>query len=294
MIGFNGGLVGKLRDSVSTQRNPGAWTAREQSIYRAISGKWPTAPTPGDPFPVAYRSLIDNFASTKYFVDATTGSDSNAGTSFATAFATIGKAITTASSGHMIVVYPGSYTNTQTGIGAGAACCISDANKNLQIVCAPGQVKITGSTSAARDYHAVELYNANSNLYGAIIERNSGTRTDNYMTALIGWTDGSIYNCVLRVTNTNNAWSVVYDNANRAFLVDGCLFAANAAPLANYTGGGVSTIQNTASNQTFSIGGTMTNNGSNKTINSDWSVDSGSYGVYSGTYSWVLSTFTYP
>lgn len=294
MIGFNGGLVGKLRDSVSAQSNPGVWTAREQSIYKAISGKWPTAPVPGDPFPAAYRSLIDNFASTKYFVDATTGSDSNAGTSYATAFATIGKAITTASSGHMIVVYPGSYVNTQSSVLGYAGCCISDAAKNLQIVCAPGQVKITGSTSALRDYHAVELYNPNSKLYGAIIERDSGARTANYQTALIGWTDGSIYNCVLRVTNTNNYWSVVYDNYNAAFLVDGCLFVASAAPDPVYSGGTVATIQNTASNRTFSIGGTMTNNGFNKTIGSTWGVDSNSYGVYSGTYSWILSTFTYP
>lgn len=293
MLGFNGGLIGKYKEAVGSQSNPGVWTPSEQRIWRGVTGKWPTAPVPGDPFPVAYRTLIDNFASTKYYVDATTGSDLSAGTSFATAFATIGKAITTAASGSMIVIYPGSYTNVQTGIQNYGASVIADANKNLQIVCAPGQVKITGSTSALRDYHAVELYNAGSNLYGAILERDSGTRSANYMTALIGWSDGGIHNCVLRATNSNGNWSVVYDNSNRAWLASSCLFIG-ANYLTSYSGGTVATIENSASNKTFSIGGTMTNNGFNKTINSDWSVDSGSYGVYSGTYAWIQPSFTYP
>jgi hypothetical protein len=300
MIGFNGGLVGKLRDSVSSQSNPGVWTAREQSIYKAISGKWPTAPVPGDPFPAAYRSLIDNFASTKYFVDATTGSDSNAGTSFATAFATIGKAITTASSGHMIVVYPGSYTNNTTGYFPGyfySNHLIGDASKSLQIVCAPGQVSISGSNTGARDYHAVSFGNADSKIYGAILNRNNGGRLNNYDTAFLGRDSelvrGQIINCAIRETNANGGFGLIYDNSNTAWTIDSCLLIGTTF-LGNYSGGTVATVKNSASNVSPSILGNMTNNGFNKTINGNWSVDSISYGVYSGTYSWILSTFTYP
>lgn len=300
MIGFNGGLIGVPRDSIGSQSNPGIWTPNEQKLYRGIAGRWPTAPQPGDPFPAAYRSLIDNFASTKYYVDALTGSDLSAGTSHETAFATIDKAMTTASSGHMIVVYPGSYTNNTTGYYSGYSYSnhlIGDGSKSLQIVCAAGQVSISGSNTGARDYHAVSFGNADSKIYGAILNRNNGGRVNNYDTAFLGKNSavvrGEIINCVIRETNANGRFGLVYDNSNTSWTIDSCLLIGTTF-LGNYSGGYYATIKNSASNANPSITGTMLNNGMNKTINSDWSVDSTSYGVYSGTYAWMQSTFMYP
>jgi len=294
MIGLNGGLVGKLRDSASAQSNPGVWTAREQGIYKAIAGKWPTAPVPGDPFPPAYRSLIDNFASTKYFVDATTGSDSNTGTSFATAFATVDKAVTTASSGNMIVVYPGTY-NTGFSIDSYSDAVFHDQGKALTVVCAAGQVKLQRSTSSSkRDFACLGVTNAGTSLYGAIIERNNGGRTTNYTVAMLRYTRGSVYNCVLREVGSNGYFSLIYDNSNGYWKLDGCLVLGNTWT-ANYTGGGIADFINSASNNaSVAITGSMSNTAVGKTINSDWSVDSASYGVYSGTYGWIQTTFTYP
>ena len=60
-----------------------------------------------------YRTLINDFSSTIYYVDENNGSDSNAGTDVAR-FATVDKAVETASSGNMIVVYNGTYNNPNT------------------------------------------------------------------------------------------------------------------------------------------------------------------------------------
>jgi hypothetical protein len=62
-------------------------------------------------FPAAYTALINSFSGTKYYVK-TTGSDSNAGTSEAAPKLTIQGAVSAASSGSMIIVYPGLYTRT--------------------------------------------------------------------------------------------------------------------------------------------------------------------------------------
>lgn len=48
MIGFNGGLIGRLNLSAAQARNPGVWTAREQEVARR-AGRW------------TGQELIDNY-----------------------------------------------------------------------------------------------------------------------------------------------------------------------------------------------------------------------------------------
>lgn len=297
MIGHNGGLIGVPRDSISSQSNPGVWTPNEQMLYRGIPGRWPTSPQPGDPFPVAYRSLINNFASTKYYVDAVSGSDLSAGTSHATAFATINKAIVTAPSGSMIVVYPGVYNNLQVLNASYAGSVLYDLGKQLQIVCAAGQVKITNAsllaTYSGRDLAACILVSG-SNVYGAIIERDNGGRSLNYAVAFLRFTRGNMYNCVIREVSSNGRFSLIYDNSNGYWKLDGCLVIGSTL-LNSYSGGTYAEFINSASdNASVAITGSMTNTVTGVTINSDWSVSSTSSGVYSGTYAWYLSNFTYP
>lgn len=297
MIGFNGGLVGIPRDSIGSQSNPGIWTPNEQSLYRGITGKWPTAPVPGDPFPVPYRNLINTFTSTKYYVDAVTGSDLSAGTSSNTAFATIDKAVTTAASGSMIVVYPGVYNNLQITNTSYEGGPLTDRGKVLQIVCAAGQVKITNAallaTYSGRDIPACVLV-AGSNVYGAIIERDNGGRTLNYAVGLLRFTRGNMHNCVIRDVSSNGRFSLIYDNSNGYWKLDSCLVIGSTW-LSNYAGGTFADFINSASdNASVSIGGNMTNTVTGVTISSSWSVSPPSNGVYSGTYGWYLTTFTYP
>ena len=293
MIGFNGGLIGAVRDPIGSQSTPGVWTPNEQSLYRGSQGGWPVAPVPGDPFPVAYRSLITNFGSTKYYVDGPSGSDLNAGTTYATAFATIDKAVTTAPSGSMIVVYPGTY-NTDFVLDAYSAAVFYDQNKTLTVVCAAGQVKFQRNTSTSVRDLACLITKSGTSLYGAIIERDNGGRTLSYAVGMLRFARGSAYNCVLREVNSNGYFSLIYDNGNGYWKLDSCLVLGSSWT-GNYSGGSSADFINSASNNaSITIPGNMTNTVVNKTINSDWSVDSSSYGVYAGTYGWYFSTFSYP
>lgn len=269
-------------------------------------GKNPDATTAvSDPnFPTAYTTLISSFIGTKIYVK-TTGNDSNAGTEENSPKATIQGAISSATSGSMIIVYPGSYTNNTSGNASGSSYSgqlLTDENKNLQIVCAPGQVKITGTNSGARDYHAIGFRNSSSKIYGAILERNNGGRSNSYETAFIsfsageGLVTGQIYNCVFREINANGAWSMHYDNGGGAnWLAEGCLFIGSNWTN-NYSGGGNTITRFSASNNSsWTTSGTFTGNSKPVTITSKWGVGSTSYGVYYGTYAWVeaMTTQTY-
>ncbi|PIR05184.1 MAG: hypothetical protein COV57_00370, partial [Candidatus Liptonbacteria bacterium CG11_big_fil_rev_8_21_14_0_20_35_14] len=67
-----------------------------------------------DPYEASsiYRGEVPVSLTGNYYVDYTSGSDTNNGTSSATAFKTIKKAIDTASSGHTIILMPGTHTIT--------------------------------------------------------------------------------------------------------------------------------------------------------------------------------------
>ena len=256
-------------------------------------------------FPAAYTSLISNFSGNKIYVK-TTGNDSNAGTTEDSPKLTVQSAISAATSGSMIIVYSGSYTNNTSGNASGSSYSgqlITDENKNLQIVCAPGQVKISGSNSGARDYHAISFRNSSSKIYGAILERNNGGRSNSYDTAFISFSageasvTGQIYNCVFREINANGSWSMHYDNGGVAnWLAEGCLFIGNTWT-GNYSGGSNTTTRYSASNNSsWTTNGTFTGNSKPVAITSTWGVGSTSYGLYYGTYAWdeaAVTTQTY-
>ena len=250
----------------------------------------------GGYFPTAYQSLIDGFAGTKLYVK-TTGSDSNAGTSESLPKATIQGAISAAATGSMIIVYPGTYTNNTSGNASGSSYSgqvLTDEAKNLQIVCAPGQTKLTGSNSGGRDLHSLGFRNSSSKIYGLIIERDNGGRAQQYSNAFIGFSagegisvTGQIYNCVFREINSNGQWSMHYDNSGTAnWLAEGCLFIG-ANWLGNYSGGSSTTTRYSASNNSsWTTSGTFTGNQRPVSIASNWTVGSTAYGVYYGTYAW--------
>jgi hypothetical protein len=238
-------------------------------------------------FPAAYNALINNFSGTKIYVK-TTGNDSNAGTSESAPKATIQGATSAASTGSMIVVYPGSYTisNTHT--------MVTDSDKNLQIVCSPGRVKLSGTNTVDRDFHCFGLGNNSSKLYGLIMERNNNGRTDSYMNAFMRWlTNGEAYNCVFREVNASGRFSMHYDNENTSsWLAEGCLYIGSTW-LGNYSGGSQSATRYSASNNSgWTAGGVFTGNQKPVTIASDWSVGSTAYGVYYGTYAWTAANVT--
>lgn len=253
-------------------------------------------------FPTAYQTLISGFGGSKIYVNATGGNDANGGGSVEAPKATIQGAISAASTGSMIIVYPGTYSNNTSGNASGSSYSgqvITDENKNLQIVCAPGQVKITGSNSGARDLHSVGFRNSSSKIYGAIIERDNGGRTNSYSNAFIGFSagegtvTGQIYNCVFREINANGQWSMHYDNSGGAnWLAEGCLFIGSNW-LGNYSGGGSTTTRYSAStNSSWTTSGTFTGNQRPVSVASNWTVGSTSYGVYYGTYAWDPTSIT--
>lgn len=291
MYDASGRLFGKPRTTSTTASVPGLWTMQQQ-IEAKRADLWPIAPVPGDPFPAAYRSLIDNFASTKYYVDALKGSDLSAGTSRETSLATLDKAIEIAPGGSMIVVYPGSYHNPNTYTSmydSYYSSVIIDRNKSLQIVCAPGQVMLTGTDLGRRDFGHYTFLNVNSKIYGAIIYRNNGGRTANFSTAISRSGQGALYNCVFREVGTNGYFSLHYANGYVTF--SNCLVIGGSWT-GNYNGTGAF-LYSASNNASVSAASSNIGNGLGKAINLDWSVDSISYGVYSGTYAWNFSTLTY-
>lgn len=238
-------------------------------------------------FPAAYNTLINNFSGTKIYVK-TTGNDSNAGTSESAPKATIQGATTAASTGSMIIVYPGSYTVSN------AHGMVMDGGKNLQIVCSPGQVKLSGTNTVDRDFHCFGLSNDSSKLYGLIMERNNNGRTDNYMNAFIRpRAYGEAYNCVFREVNASGRFSMHYDNESiDTWLVEGCLFIGSTWQ-GNYSGGGQAVTRNSASNNSgWTSAGVFTGNQKPVTIASDWTVGSTAYGAYYGTYAWTAANVT--
>lgn len=292
MLDFNGGLIGKYKESIGSQSNPGVWTLNEQRIWRGVAGRWPTAPLPGDPFPTAYRELIDA-ATTKYFVDSLTGSDLSTGTSTETAFATVDHAVATAPTGSTIVVYPGTYNNPNSYASmydSYYSSVLIDRAKHLTFICAPGRVVFTGTDLGRRDFGAATFGNASSKLYGAIIKRNNGGRTNNYSTAMNRSGGGQFYNCVFQEIGSNGYFSLHY--ASAAITWSNCLIIGGSWR-GNYNSTG-SLLYSASNNASTSAIGTNTGNGLGVAINSDWSVGSTAYGVYSGTYAWLDAVVTYP
>lgn len=252
--------------------------------------------------PAAYQTLINTFGGTVRYVDPT-GSNGNSGTE-ASPWADPLYAINTgASSGDMIVIKPGTYILSSVifDFSSISRYIFSDANKDLEIVCYPGQVKIIGPTTdpGSRDYHHIHLQNSNSHLYGGIIYRNNNNRANNYSNAIFGYprtsgNTGTVSNTFFKETNANGRYSIHYDNPNtHNWTANNCSFNGSTWQ-SNYSGGSSTTVNFCAGSGSWTTSGTKNNPQTNSTFNSDFSttVSNTTYGVYSGTYAWDSASVT--
>lgn len=255
-------------------------------------------------FPDSYKTLINNYAGTKKFVDATNGSNSNNGDTEATAYATLEYCHTQISgntSAIMIVVNPGTYdltpgNSTQSFVNS----LIDDFGNERVYVCSPDARTVVSYTASqtVRDAPMVQLTNANSAIYGGVLKRNNNGRTTNYTVAFFRGNAGATYlnglglfNCVLQETNANGDWSLQYDNSgNAAMEVTNCTFYTTENGQGDYSGGAGLVLNNCAFNYTYGAGtATKNNTVINQTIDANTyalSTDNTTYGVYSGTYAW--------
>ena len=256
------------------------------------------------PFPTAYKNLIANYsASNTRYYDISNGNDSNNGQTEATAKQNLGSDLNSwlnGSNGRIAVIMPGTYPITNHTPGSYGNRMLQ-WDTNSKCVCAPGQVTITSTSAAARDFHVFGMRNADAGIYGAIIKRNNGGRTNNYSRAMWGYdasaTSGDVYNCVIEETNGNNAMSHIYDNSNSGnrYMERSTIVADMVSPyscgtsLADNIAMTFSSSQFCPSGNNFKYNVTFTTSPSGNPyyINNNTS-DNATYGVYGGTYSWKI------
>lgn len=255
-----------------------------------------------DPFPSAYRTLIDNHSGAKIYVDPENGNDGNDGSFYFPKknFFNLGAV----SSGTMIVHYPGvSQYDFQQNTGSRTATITPDviASNNIKIVCAPGQVRLrTRNTGTTRDHHAYDAQFTGTTTYGAIIEYVS-ERVQNYMNAMYAsGTKGTMYNCVFRaITNTNwdslsnqartnGSFSIHYDNGNAINLdAYACLFLGGSWQ-GNYSGGtSCDLLYCSGNNSNIQTAGDSTGSAFGDSPDSAYDVSTTDRGVYYNGYNYA-------
>ena len=250
--------------------------------------------------PKIYYDLIQAHTGTKYYVDAYGGNDSGNG-SETQPWLTPPKAFDTAETGSMIIIRPGTYIYTRTGeLEGGDFEGVNYSNavvwdtlsggtvKELKIVCYPNLVILRASapdTADPRDFHSGSLRHPNSYIYGAIIERDNGGRTDTYSNAFFahngGYEDvkGSYYNCVFKEINAVQRYSITYGNTNGGcqFVAKNCLFIADTWQNNYDSNSQHGTLYNCASNDsnfnTSSDASIENNVVKNITYNADYSIN---------------------
>lgn len=262
-------------------------TAGEQ----VATGYWPTA----------YEVLINSSTYTKYFINQSTGSDSNDGLSEAAPFASFDKFVTVTANltnAIMAVVYPGTYSVTMTAVGIDAM--YTDNGKARVIVGYPKTTILSYvANRASRDCPMMLLSNPLTRLYGLILKRNNNGRTLNYATAFFyGFTyfQAKVYNCVYQEVNGNAKWSLGYANAGWTVTpsVNYCSFAVSAAGLGDYSGAATLTFERCLFNWVYtSTPSTMISNqvGSFHTMSFTTYKVTGftpNTGVYNGPYAWPV------
>jgi hypothetical protein len=251
-------------------------------------------------FPDAYDSLVDSATSVKYV--SASGSDSNNGNTATTPYLTIAQALSATSSTATtvtIVVLAGTYNISATDLGNSyGAACILDSSKPRVFVCCPGQVIINCTDSTGlRDFAPVRFLNSSSAIYGAIIKRNNGGRTNSYSVSVLNDESvgfkGSLYNTVFQEVNSNNAWGIQYDNGSDSTAkAYNCTFYNGANATGDYSGSTGCVITDTVFNTSASSSATFTGCLTNQTVNATTYVTTGitNKGVYSGTYAWNGTT----
>ena len=282
------GLIGWNTDSKSIEIYNGVDPDSGEPVWMSVASAGG-----GGQLPPAYQQVIDAFTGTKYYVDPA-GSNGAAGTEVAP-WQTINHATATAVTGSMIIVKPGTYQQSTVMFedNSFTSKIYWDNGKNLRVVCSPGQVKIIGPATdpGERDFHHIIQTNSSSKLYGCIIYRNNNGRTNNYSNAIFGYptpaaNTGEVYNTFFRETGSNGQWSLHYDNPNdhswKAF--NSSFMGSNW--VGNYTGGSSTQCVNCAGSVAWVSSGTNTSPLQNATFNNDFSCQSSTQGVYSGTYAW--------
>lgn len=253
----------------------------------------------GNDFPAPYQQLIDAFSGAKYYVDPS-GSNGNNG-SESSPWQTINHATANAPSGSMVVVNPGTYQQSAVMFedSSFTSKIYWDHGKNLQVICAPGQVKLIGPSTdpGERDFNMIIQTNSSSKLYGCIMYRNNNGRTNNYSNAVFGYptpgaNTGEVYNTFFREIGSNGQWSMHYDNPNNhSWKALNCSMMGSTWQ-SNYTGGSSTTCTNCAGSGAWTTSGTNTSPLTNATFNNDFTCQSSTQGVYSGTYAWDPATVT--
>jgi|688.fasta_scaffold35807_4 hypothetical protein len=252
-------------------------------------------------FPDSYNSIVTGSASVKYV--SASGSDSNNGNTVTTPYLTIAQALSATSAtatSVTIVILAGTYNISATSGGTGCYC-ISDGGNPRLFVCSAGQVTIVCTdTTGARDFSPLNFVNSSSAIYGAIIKRNNSGRTTSYTVSLFNDETvsfkGYAYNTVFQETNSNNAWSVQYDNGgNSTGKLYNCTFYNGANATGDYSGAAGLVITDSVFNTTYATSSaTFTGVLTSQTVNATTYVTTSvtTKGVYSGTYAW--NGFTTP
>lgn len=251
----------------------------------------------------AYDTLVSSYTGTVYYVDDATGSDSNDGLTVSTALKTIDhfnfltSGITT---GVMAVIYPGTYTVTPVtgGVAAtGTSYGISDYTYERIYVGYAGQTYISWTVTATwRDGPLCSFSNANSAMYGIVLQRDNGGRTNTYSCAFFKNPAflGKLYNCVIQEMNANYNWTIGYANSGwpGSPSINYCTFAVYEAGGNDYSGSSNLVFNNCFFNYTPSTPSTLNScqtttdlqTYSYTTYTSDATAISS--GVYFGTYAW--------
>ena len=252
-------------------------------------------------FPDSYDSIVTGSASVKYV--SASGSDSNNGNTVTTPYLTIAQALSATSgtaTSVTIVILAGTYNISATALANGyGAACISDGGNPRIFVCSAGQVIINCTdATAVRDFAPLNFVNSSSAIYGAILKRNNSGRTTSYTVSVLNDETvsfkGYAYNTVFQETNSNNAWSVQYDNnGNSTGKLYNCTFYNGANATGDYSGGAGLVITDTVFNTTYATSSaTFTGVLTSQTVNATTYVTTGvtTKGVYSGTYAWNGTT----
>lgn len=296
-MGYIGRRIGRSSDtgnSTPDGTGGGILDIFASGYFQRQGNMYNIPPEPGV-FPSAYESLINSFG-TKYYV-AKNGSDSTGNGSLNNPWLTIKYAESQALTNSAIIIYPGTYNESNYNISSGAEAMVN-TTKTLSYIAAPGKVILTESGDLGlRDNNILAINVANTKLYGFIFKRDNNARVQNYSTAIwsiySGSTNGEVYNCVFEELNANGYMSYVYDNGNAAAGKTYNSLFVSSSWLTSYSGGTSTIVQNTAltSSSTFSLPGTSTNNVNGATINATTysltNYSNSTYGVYSGTYAWA-------
>ena len=250
-------------------------------------------------FPDSYNSIVTGSASVKYV--SASGSDSNNGNTVTTPYLTIAQALSATSgtaTSVTIVILAGTYNISATSGGTGCYC-ISDGGNPRLFVCSAGQVTIVCTdATGSRDFSPLNFANSSSAIYGAIIKRNNSGRTLPYATAFFNDETvsfkGYAYNTVFQETNSNNTWTIQYDNGgNSTGKVYNSTFYNGANGAGDYSGAAGLVITDSVFNTTYgSSSATYTGVLTSQTVNATTYVTTGvtTKGVYSGTYAWNGTT----